>query len=95
MYIFTVLKYINSFCERSMVVKALEINYIERIEIDVLFRLPWSCLCLKTCTPARTIGCPHILLPLDEQACGAINQTPHGRHILLSMGSFSASSSIS
>lgn len=40
-----------------MVVKALEINYIEGIEIDVLFRLPWSCLCSKTCTPARTIGC--------------------------------------
>lgn len=38
--------------------------------------------------------CPHILLPLDEQACGAINQTQHGRHILLSPGSGSDPSSI-
>lgn len=43
MYIFTVLKYINYFCERSMVVKALEMNYIERIEIDALIDVGVAC----------------------------------------------------
>lgn len=43
---------------------------------------------LHTCQNPRMTPdlCPHILLPLDEQACGAINQTQHGRHILLSHG---------
>lgn len=30
--------------------------------------------------------CPHILLVLDEQPCGAINQTRRVRHVLLSLG---------
>lgn len=29
--------------------------------------------------------CPHILLVLDEQSCGAINQTRRVRHVLLSL----------
>lgn len=29
--------------------------------------------------------CPHILLVLDEQPCGAINQTRRIRHVLLSL----------
>lgn len=43
---------------------------------------------LNTCQNPRMKPdlCPHILLPLDEQACAAINQMQHGRHILLSLG---------
>lgn len=38
--------------------------------------------------------CPHILLALDEQACGAINQTRRVRYVLLSLGWARAASSI-
>ncbi len=61
------------------------------MEIDLLVWATLEKLVLKdlnTCQNPRMRPdlCPHILLPLDEQACGAINQMRHGRHILLSLG---------
>lgn len=63
----------------------------KREKIDLLVWDTFEKLVLKdlnTCQnpKMRPDLCPHILLPLDEQACGAINQTQHGRHILLSLG---------
>lgn len=61
------------------------------MEIDLLVWATLEKLVLRDLNPCQNPRTrpdlrPHILLPLDEQACGAINQTQHGRHILLSLG---------